>query len=273
MTPELAQAIAAVSEAARALGLEPVLVGAIAGELAVMARPGMPVPRRSNDADFAVRLPGWDSYQRLKNALIAVGFVQNQRVEHRLSLGSALVDLIPYGPGVSSRQGEITWPGTGNVMSVVGFEEACRESVEGEVQDGVHVNYVEVPGLVLLKIVAFVDRQARGDAKHRSDAEDIYFWLTHYPGDAEEARRFEIAETGLRDVEYLTTGAALLGMDVRPIASLPADAVVNRFLTLAADEYGPFVNAVVSPAFDDERERVIKYASAFRAGYGSVEAP
>jgi predicted nucleotidyltransferase len=267
MTPDVVRSVAAVGDIARRLGVEAVLVGATASELAVKARTAIPAPRRSNDADFALRLPDWNAFERMKTALMSAGFEPHPRIEHRLTLGAALVDLIPFGPGVSDAQGRITWPGSGFVMTVIGFEEACGRSKVAALPAGGRIRYVDAPEFILLKIIAFMDRQSRGDEKHRSDGEDIYFWMKHFPGGLEEPRCFGLAGRNLKGIDYQNAGAALLGMDVRVGASGKTDQIVRRFMVLAGEEYGPFINAVVLPGFDEGRPVALSFISAFRVGY------
>lgn len=271
MTPDLVQAIRALLGVTRGMNLDAVLVGALVAELAAPEDEGLPAPRGTNDADFAVRLSGWGEFARVKQALAAAGFSPAPKVEHRLHWGTAIVDLIPFGPEIA-RGGEIVWPVSERPMVVLGFEEACAQVVESQVGQELRVRRLTIPGFVLLKIMAFLDRRAAGHDKHRSDAEDLVYWLRNYASGRQEPRRYEILGQKLGGVDYVCAGAALLGMDVGRLASPEAARRVMDFLQAAIDPYGLLANAVVSPAFDEDRGRVTVYVDAFKLGFESAQA-
>jgi predicted nucleotidyltransferase len=102
MTPDILRAIHVVHEAAHETGVTPILVGALVTGLAAERDTYLPVPRRTQDADFAVRVDGWPSFRQFRKSLVRRGATQDPRIEHRLSIGAAVVDLLPYGPGVTT---------------------------------------------------------------------------------------------------------------------------------------------------------------------------
>lgn len=266
MDADLRSAIKTALSASHSLGLDPILVGALVSELVASEEPDLRLPRGTSDADFAVRIKDWKQFGSLKASLFARGFTPDPRIEHRLHLASSMVDLLPYGPEIS-KGGEIVWPDSQHTMVVVGFEEACSHSVESTLESGLVVKRVTIPGLTLLKIIAFADRRAAGHPKFQSDAEDLVYWFKNYAAGREESRRFDLADHGVTTVEYLDAGAAVLGLDVRKLVSPGADRRVREFLEESDDLYCSFVNASVLPGTDDRRRGVLKLLHAFRAGY------
>jgi predicted nucleotidyltransferase len=86
------------------------------------------------------------------------------------------VDLIPF-RGVASGESMIEWPPSRDiVMNVAGFEEALASSVLLEIQPELSVRVASLPGLTLLKVVAWFDR----GRETNKDASDLYRLLTTY---------------------------------------------------------------------------------------------
>jgi predicted nucleotidyltransferase len=271
MNNDLLDAIARVHEAAREAGVTPILVGALVTALAAERNRGLPAARGTHDADFALRVSGWGLFEAMRKALLRRKAAPDPQIEHRFRVGEAVVDLLPYGPGVATPDGKLRWPASEFEMSVVGFEEACAAATDVRIAKGITVRCVTVPGLVLLKIVAFVDRSARQDPKHRNDAEDILYWLKNYASGDDSSRRFDLASLHLDGVLYENAGAAVLGLDVKKFMRSSVRSLADRFLSIANDPYGAFANAVIPTSLDDkradqERERIARLLTAFRAG-------
>lgn len=194
MHPDVLRAIRTVHETAATMSIDTVLIGALASELCARRENVMEPGRKTEDADFAVRVRDWQEFLVLREGLREAGLKQDTHIEHRLHLGSAMVDLVPHGPGVCSADDTITWPDSQFVMRVVGFDEACGAATVIDVPDMPRLRCVDVAGFVLLKIIAFRDRLARGDKKHKSDADDIWHWLEFYASGGADERRFGVLD-------------------------------------------------------------------------------
>ena len=255
METELKKAVLEVYKTAEASGIAGVLIGALIAELSPEIGPDYPRFRRTNDADFALHVPDWTSFQALRARLIELDFKQHPKIEHRLLKGSVLVDLIPYGKGVAPN-GKLRWPESDLEMNVIGFEEACAAAGKKVLDDGPDIPIITIPGFVLLKIIAFLDRQARWDAKHKDDAGDIYYWLKNYASGTADDRRFAVtAKLGGETLEYETAGAALLGLEVGQLASKEAGELVDKFLNKSGDLYTPFMDAIAGRAIDEDQDK------------------
>lgn len=264
--PDLSQSIRMVISSAHGMNLEAILVGALVTELIADEDSELTPPRGTNDADFAIKMKGWEEFDQFKKRLVEKGFRPDPKMEHRLYYRSAMVDVLPYGPEIS-KGGEILWPVSRRSMVVLGFEEACAQAVESQVLKDIRVKRLTIPGLVLLKIIAFLDRRAAGNQKYRSDGEDLMYWFAQYATGRHEERRYSIIEKGLSGVNFDVAGACVLGMDVKKLASPEAARRIGAFLEPAIDPFGPLANAVVSPGNDDPRERVVSLAKAFKQGF------
>lgn len=271
MDSELAKAVQAVSEAASSLKLDIVLVGALMAEFTPEMGADYPRFRRTNDADFAVYVRDWPTYEKLREELSKREFKPNPKIEHRLHRRTAMVDLIPYGAQIAPG-GALAWPQSGFVMIVTGFEEACAAARKAASADGLELPVVTVPGFVLLKMIAYLERKAKRDASFKDDARDIGYWLHNYAGGTDDGRRFDLAKTpGMRHEEYETAGAVLLGMGVGALASAEASAHVDHFLSESEDVYSPFFDALAAGSLEEEAERRrnegVALLKAFKKGY------
>jgi predicted nucleotidyltransferase len=266
MGPDLSDAIRIVLTTAHSMNLDAVLVGALVAELVAAEDSDLRPPRGTNDADFAIKMRSWEEFDRFKKRLEEQGFQPDRKTEHRLHHKSALIDVLPYGPGISN-SGEIVWPVSERPMVVLGFEEACAKAVESQVSPNLRVKRLTIPGLVLLKIMSFLDRRAAGNLKYRSDAEDLVYWFNQYASGKEEDRRYGISEKGLSSIPFDHAGAALLGIDVRALATAAAAARIGTFLEAAIDPFGPLANAMGNAGSDDHRERIASLSRAFKQGF------
>jgi predicted nucleotidyltransferase len=88
------------------------------------------------------------------------GWKQEKRREHRWhSPGGEVLDIIPA--GMQLRQdGQITWPASEMVMSLVGFEHVFKSAIDVPAL-GTDSRVVPPVVLALLKVVAFMRRTAQ----------------------------------------------------------------------------------------------------------------
>ncbi|MFH2202009.1 MAG: hypothetical protein ABIJ96_02740 [Elusimicrobiota bacterium] len=273
MDSGLTEVVRDVCRAAEGLGVEVVLVGALMTELTPEKGSDYPQFRRTNDADFGVRVRDWPTYEKLREKLLGPDckFEPDRSIEHRLHRRTAMVDLIPYGAEIAPG-GTLVWPKSEFEMSVVGFDEVCAAASKVKLEDGPSVSVITVPGFVLLKIIAFLDRKAQGKEKHKDDAKDIDYWLQNYVGGTEDDRRYDLAnKPGIEHEDYATAGAVLLGMEVGALASEAAAECVARFLSESKDLYSPFLDILAAGVLDvvDEQKRKegLALLAAFKKGY------
>jgi hypothetical protein len=123
-----------------------------------------------------IAVESWDSFALLKERLVATGdFTSNRRALQRLTYSdqatgfSIPVDLIPF-RGVTAAHGTLKWPPSRDtVMNVAGFEEALASSVQIQIEENLIARVASIPGLMILKLVAWSDRGRETD----KDAADI----------------------------------------------------------------------------------------------------
>lgn len=267
MEDELEETVRVVCSAAEKLEIEVVLVGALMARFSPEIGADYPKFRGTNDADFGVSVRDWEAFGKLHGELVARGFRADPKIEHRLHRGAAMADLIPYGARIAP-EGKLTWPGSGFEMTVVGFEEVCAAANEAAQSSNSPLPVITVPGFVLLKIIAYLERKARQDPKHRDDARDIEYWLLNFASGADDARRFDLAgKPGFEPQEYETAGAALLGIEVSALASPEAAAYVDRFAKESEDLYSPFMDALAAGRFEEAADKKRRDGLALLAAF------
>ncbi len=274
MESELKRAVEEVARAAEGLKVDIVLVGALMGEVTPEIEADYPRFRRTNDADFGIHVGDWTTYNKLRDELLRRAFTPEPRIEHRLRRGHALVDLIPYGPQIAPG-GKLTWPESEFEMTVTGFEEVCAAARKSAPSKEFPVRVITVPGFVLLKVIAYLERKSQGREKHKNDAKDIEYWLRNYAGGTGDERRFGLVKAiDPAHDEYETAGAVLLGKEVGALASTESAAYVNRFLRDSDDRYSPFMDilaaGVIDEAADTRRDEGLALLAAFRRGFGAA---
>jgi predicted nucleotidyltransferase len=211
------------------------VAGATARDLILVNIHGLRPGRATRDIDFGIAVENWDQFALLKERLVATGvFTSDRRALQRLTYSDHAagfyipVDLIPF-RGVTAADDTIEWPPSRDiVMNVAGFEEALFSSVPIQIEEDLIVRVASIPGLTLLKLVAWSDRRLETD----KDAGDIFRLFTAY-ADAGNTDRLYEHEMDLLEAagfDMQVAGAELLGRDVAHICSPRALALVRSVL-------------------------------------------
>ena len=222
--PSIVQVLRIIDPIARAAGSEYFIAGATARDLILVNVFGHPPGRATRDIDFGIAVRSWDQFKLLKERLVETGsFTSNAKVQHRLTYSDPVrkisipVDLIPFG-GVTSPEGNIAWPPDRDiVMNVAGFEEALTASLFLEIAPDLTIRVASLPGLTLLKLIAWLDR----GRETNKDAADLHRLFISY-ADAGNTDRIYDTELDLLEAagfDLRFAGAELLGRDVRHICS------------------------------------------------------
>jgi len=240
------------------------LIGALVPAILLSTEAGV---RETRDADHVIKLTSWAEWEVIIADLVKLGFRQGRgEQEHRLYYGTAEIDLIPYGITTGPEE-VLVWRKSGNQMNMTGFSDVFQHARQTEITQGLTLPVVPLWLFIVLKVVAYLDRV------FPRDLSDLLYVLEHYESLGKESRRFEIA-SGVEGVTYETSGAYLLGRDVRENASAKAASLVKDFVGKVTDEYHPAVNAILRkehPLDSEARRRtVFKLIEGFRKGLAST---
>jgi predicted nucleotidyltransferase len=234
--PSTIRVLRAVHHVASASNCPFFVAGATARDLMLVNVYGLRPGRATRDIDFGIAVESWDEFQTLKGTMIATGeFAGDSKAQQRLVYTDSVVgfsipvDLIPF-RGVASANQTIAWPPARDVvLNIAGFEEAWASSLPVEVDEGLTVRVASVPGLTLLKLIAWADRRAQNN----KDAADLYRLLTTYTDAGNFDRLYDQELALLEAVEFdlELAGAELLGRDVARICTAPGSEQARAWLT------------------------------------------
>ena len=158
------------------MGREFYVIGATARDIVMRQLLDTESRRRTRDLDIAIAIPDWDTFEEVKQKLIADGFEKSMDMQQRFFYGDYELDIVPYGI-VAKEDDNIYWPPEEIVaMSVKGFDEVLSEAITVSIDDEFKVKIASLHGLFLLKLNAWLDR----NAKTSKDAEDMSFILSNY---------------------------------------------------------------------------------------------
>lgn len=264
--PSIVRVLRTLDPIARAADCAYFVAGATARDLILVNIHGLQPGRATRDIDFGIAIENWDRFALLKERLVATGvFTSDRRALQRLTYSdraagfSIPVDLIPF-RGVTGADGTIEWPPSRDiVMNVAGFEEALASSIPIQIEEGLIVRVASIPGLMILKLVAWSDRGSETD----KDAADLYRLLTAYADAGNTDRLYEHEMDLLEEVGFdmQLAGAELLGRDVAHLCSPSALALIRSILeteptfeslanhmvrTSAVAETAPFVQRMLT---------------------------
>lgn len=152
------------------------VIGATARDIIMQQQLNTESKRRTRDLDIAIAIPDWNTFEQVKQSLIADGFEKSRDMQQRFYYGEYELDIVPYGV-VAKEDDNIYWPPEEVVaMSVKGFDEVLSEAITVSIDDEFEIKIASLHGLFLLKFNAWLDR----NAKTSKDAEDMSFILSNY---------------------------------------------------------------------------------------------
>jgi predicted nucleotidyltransferase len=254
------------------------LVGATARDLILLFAHGIKPARGTEDIDLAFAAASWSHFEKLRRSLLSSDlFRSHPSASHKLLYRKdVIVDLIPFG-GLENADGTISWPPHGDtVMSVLGFEDALKSSIDALLPSGQQVSVVSLPMLAVLKVLAWLERRTSAP---RRDSSDLMLVLQNYLDAGNSERLYSEAAQLLEnpDFDYERAGAWLAGKDALETIQQysPKANRIEEMLrsTLAAetDTNGPLrlIGELMVP--DPERSRRALFA--FLAGFSGSQQP
>lgn len=150
------------------------LIGASALALEFLEQ-GIKVFRGTKDIDFAVMLSRLEQYEEIMDQLKSYGFSRVQNVPHRVYNNNLRVevDILPFG---QIEQGHtIQFLDKKTELHVLGFTEVLKNAEKYQFE-GMTIAVPTLPGMVLLKLIAWSDRPDR----RMHDLADILHIIDHY---------------------------------------------------------------------------------------------
>jgi len=213
--------------------------------------------RPTRDVDFSVEVEDWEDYQGLKKDLLGLGLVQKDRQpDHRFFMDDLIVDILPYGEAIV-KDGIIEWPGTGDRMNVTGFDKLFKYVIQEPISEDLSIPVIPLSLLVFTKIIAYLDRRAL------KDLQDIMYVLEHYEEASVIERRYDVIDAD--KLIYETSGAYLLGQDLRELISKDEIEMIGEFFRMMEDEFSEIVQQA-SRKSGKKAKDVLDLFQAFKLG-------
>lgn len=210
------------------------LVGATARDILLYNVFGQPVLRATRDVDIAILIDSWERFKIVKSAILRApdfqpSTSQPYRVLHRTNAStySTPVDILPFGE-IATEAEAFHWPppDTDLVMNVAAFADAYESSITVTIGPGFDLRIASIPGLVLLKLLAWVDKS------ESKQAQDVLHLIETYGDSGNEDRLYsdgiELLETAGFDVAI--AGAKLLAQDALALAAPNTTEIVRSLL-------------------------------------------
>ena len=235
-------AMAALQRAFDHFGINFYLIGAVARDIWMTQIYAEPDRRTTKDLDLAVFINDTAEYDALLTWLVEQqGFARTQSSAFCLLYPSATgsghvaVDLMPFG-AIADEAGDVYFSGRGmERISTVGFTEVLAEAATVATPTGQQWRVVTLPGIVVLKLMAWQDRPERGkDAVDIWNLLEVYFNLVQEEIYTSHLELLNEEETPDTTNLMLLVGARVLGRHVRQL--LTGGPVLTRLLSLLAGQ-------------------------------------
>ena len=217
--------------------------------------------RRTNDVDVCVLVEGFADFDVLKGRLADYGFTRTQR-PHRLDhRNGGWVDILPFNETIARDGLELE---DGFVLNLAGFGHIVPNVVPIAIEGGPTLPLAPLPLCVLLKLVAFNDRE------EPKDLAGVLHCLEHYLED--DDRRYGVDHDG-EGVPYEYTGAYVIGVEARPFLDDPVSesvkVVLDRFDNPDATVIGVVARETGRIIVEDEhRLEIFEFFRWYRLGTG-----
>jgi predicted nucleotidyltransferase len=235
LDPSLTRILCDVKTTADKMGIPFFVIGAAARDIILEHCHAIRPPRATRDLDIAIKVAGWNEFEKLYAALISSGKFSATRHPHKLSSTAYELDIVPFGP-ISGDDRTISWPPDNTtIMNVLGFSEAFSYAYLIRIADNppVDVHVPTIPGIAVLKLISWHDNYPL----RSKDAEDLRFLIEHYAEADNESRLFDEEPDLMKeeDFDLVFAGIRLLGRDM---ASMSGEATVKEILSILERETG-----------------------------------
>jgi predicted nucleotidyltransferase len=201
-------------------GIDFYLIGAVSRDVWMAGINNIKPRRTTGDIDFAVYINDKGVYEALKEYLITQeGFSSYQQNAFVLIYKDGTeVDLLPFG-AIEDENRRVTVQGTGYTsVHVDGFHEVYENSLPEVEIDGHKFKFCSLPGIVLLKMIAWEDRPEvrSGDIVDISDVLNHYFDM--HSDEIYEKHSDIFTAEGAENATLTELAAKVMGREIKAIA-------------------------------------------------------
>jgi predicted nucleotidyltransferase len=230
---------------------------ALIGASAIRCR--LPLPRPTADVDFAIAVSGDTVHARLAGA----GWKRDPKKHQRWTYGAAMIDVVPATE--DDLLAGVTYLEDGVTFSVVGLDLAFSKADQIRVREGLAVPVPPLPVLVLLKMIAWLERRyERG-----KDLDDIVFIWDNALPEQDDCRWDPKHPVAAAALDYEDQSAFFAGWQLGKIAAPEHLHWAKRFLDIMrTDESIEFAQLVRESRYggDGVEGRLRARLTAFERG-------
>ncbi|PWA10492.1 hypothetical protein [Flavobacterium laiguense] len=268
--PYISEMLTALEKGLNKYGIDFYLVGAVARDVWMTAINDIPPSRVTGDIDFAVFINDKNTYADLREYLINVeGFTPYKGNGFVLKWKNIIqIDLMPFGE-IEAKPTNVTVEGTGlTSLNMPGFKEIYDSGLpEAELEEKHRFKFCTLPGIVLLKLLAFQERPEI----RRDDIKDISKILKHFfDMYADEIYEKHNDLFGDKDINLHWIAARVLGRDMGKIAQLNEDLFLRIKKILkknTLDIHSSDIAKIMAEFFQNTIEENVKLLEQVKIGY------
>ena len=166
------------------LGIEYLVIGAMARDLVLFHGFGANIERGTRDVDFGINVANWHEFSSLRDRLLEAGYKADERRIHRLTCEDKEglpweIDIVPFGD-IADEDSRVHWPPEQNfAMSVFGFAEAFEHALKVQISESpeIVIPVASPASICMLKLVSWLDREIEMRPK---DATDFSYLIESY---------------------------------------------------------------------------------------------
>jgi len=216
------------------IGSEFYIIGATARDIIISGIHNQQAGRETADLDIAIAIPDWSRFQEISESIVRIeGFHKSHRQKQRFYYQRDFkLDIVPFGE-IARADNNIYWPPEEtHAMSVIGFTQVAKETLDVNIDGVLTVKIASLPGIFLLKLAAWRDR----NIETNKDADDMAFIISVYLDINME--RAAADHYDLFEVESFTTfitGSSLLGRDMKSILKNDLE-IRDEFVSILQNE-------------------------------------
>ncbi len=258
--PLLKELLRRLTDYFQSIGSDFYVIGATARDIILSGIHNQTPARRTVDLDIAIAIKDWDKFEQISKELCEIdGFSKNTKQTQRFLFQNVyVIDIVPFGE-IAQADNNIYWPPEEEfAMSVVGFTEVAHNTLDVTIDNELTVKIASLPGIFILKLIAFNDRKNQTN----KDADDLAFIIENYLDINIEraiAEHYDIYEA--ENFNTFTAGATLLGRDIKTIIGENAE-TFQTFIQILENELkledeSPMMNQIVETHKSIEYDTVV----------------
>ena len=268
--PHISEMLTALEKGLNKYNIDFYLVGAVARDVWMTAINDIPPSRVTGDIDFAVFINDKNIYADLREYLINVeGFIPYKGNGFVLKWKNIIqIGLMPFGE-IEAKPSTITVEGTElTSLNMPGFKEIYDSGLpEAELEEKHRFKFCTLPGIVLLKLLAFQERPEI----RRDDIKDISKILKHFfDMYADEIYEKHNDLFGDKDINLNWVAARVLGRDMGKIAQLNEALflMIKKILKKnTLDIHSSNIAKIMAEFFQNTIEENVKLLEQVKIGY------